>query len=182
MPEAAAAEEGFGDWDEEEGIGVEGVVIEESASPAALDVVLSGVPQLATYAEAEPSASDLAAEARRIAPTAAPRLFMLAVCASGPSKVTQHAEALKLLLPPNGGRLLLSALEELLSGDGAAKVAFSAVYLKNLYEADLIQESDVFEWVELSGGEEVKEKAAPFITWLEEAEEEDSDEDSEEDQ
>ncbi|CAN0223200.1 unnamed protein product, partial [Discosporangium mesarthrocarpum] len=67
---------------------------------------------------------------------------------------------------------------------------FFPIILKHLYDADVVEEEALLVWAGEEGRSddtplaltdnqvlELKQKAAPFITWLEEADEEEGDED-----
>lgn len=147
---------------------------------------------LAAFAEVNRSTEELLEEARRSAEligSSPLRLIVLGACSTAPSRVVRHRDVLEALATEEGGaEQLLAAFEEVLAG---AQMPLTAVYLKNLYDAELAEEQDFKDWacnqatipgVDAAAAAAIRAKAAPFLRWLEEAEEEDSDQDSEEDQ
>mmetsp|Transcript_19627 Transcript_19627/g.27036 ORF Transcript_19627/g.27036 Transcript_19627/m.27036 type:complete len:420 (+) Transcript_19627:289-1548(+) len=67
----------------------------------------------------------------------------------------------------------LLQLENLLATKGAAFIKKSPAYFKTFYDLELVEEQSILKWFSLeSEDQRVRAKTQPFITWLEEAEEE----------
>jgi hypothetical protein len=151
--------------DEEDGDGNNGVVARRSPMQVAF---------LAALENGDPSARDMAAALE----AAAPRLVELC----GPSRVKQVAllEAVAVLFEPGGQSELPGATLRLIGSSSLLRAC------KALYDEDVVQEEAVVEWVEnmktaarLSDAAthftQRLKKMAPFVKWLQEAEEEESD-------
>ncbi|KAJ3297729.1 hypothetical protein HK104_000207 [Borealophlyctis nickersoniae] len=85
-------------------------------------------------------------------------------------------------------KALLGGVERLVGVKHKELLPKVAMILKTLYDAELIDEEVLIAWgdkaskkyVDRKTAKEIRDKAGPFLTWLKEAEEEDSDEDDEE--
>lgn len=107
--------------------------------------------------------------------------------------VETHKQALAEL-SNNEPRQLIAAMEWLCGVRYPALVRWFPALLKHLYDEDLVEEEDFFAW-DADGVEndysspsldvdmlaELRSAAAPFLTWLREAEEDDEEDDDEED-
>lgn len=86
---------------------------------------------------------------------------------------------------PKGQKYFLGGLEQLISLHAKTLVTKVPVILKTVYDLDLVDEEVILGWaakpskkyVSKEMMQQIHEKAAPFITWLKEAEEEESSED-----
>jgi len=76
---------------------------------------------------------------------------------------------------------LLRYLETLCGTTNTTLATKFALVLKDLYDADLVEEETVLKWSQSEVLPLIKEKATPFLKWLNEAEEESSGEEEEED-
>jgi len=74
----------------------------------------------------------------------------------------------------------LRYLETLCGTTNTALAAKFALVLKDLYDTDLVEEETVLKWSQSEVLPLIKEKATPFLKWLNEAEEESSGEEEEE--
>jgi translation initiation factor 5 len=123
--------------------------------------------------------------------------------ASTASQVTVHKRVLSLLAPSAiQQRHLIAAVEWFCGRKYPSLTRFFPLFLKALYEEDVVEEEIFFNWatdyarnefsapdsmIDIDTLEAMKASAAPFITWLQEAEEEgedgdDDDEDEEEEE
>jgi len=74
----------------------------------------------------------------------------------------------------------LRYLETLCGTTNTALATKFALVLKDLYDTDLVEEETVLKWSQSEVLPLIKEKATPFLKWLNEAEEESSGEEEEE--
>ncbi|RKO92134.1 domain found in IF2B/IF5-domain-containing protein [Blyttiomyces helicus] len=85
---------------------------------------------------------------------------------------------------------LLGGIERLVAVSHKELLPKVAIILKALYDEDLVEEEVLLAWgekasrkyVEKKVSKEIREKCAPFLTWLQEAEEEESDDEEESDE
>lgn len=99
-----------------------------------------------------------------------------------------------LLLFTNGNqksqKYLLGAIEKLIELKKEVLLPKVSLILKSLYDTDVVDEEVLLEWGKKASKKyvskeismEIQEKAAPFLKWLQEAEEEDDSEDEDEDE
>eukprot|EP00903_Cladosiphon_okamuranus_P011640 g10948.t1 len=94
---------------------------------------------------------------------------------------------------PDDQRHIIGAFELLCQVQRPNLMGFFPVILKHLYDSDIVEEEAMLMWAGESGRSEeftppalsdeqvaaLRAKAAPFVTWLEEADEEDEDDDDE---
>jgi len=100
------------------------------------------------------------------------------------SAFVQHKDLVKKFVTSNEGQLaLLRSLERLVGETQTSLVNKVAHFIKELYDAELLEEDNIFAWNndKTSAIPNVREQAAPIIQWLKEAEEE-SDEEGDEDE
>ncbi|XP_071512104.1 eukaryotic translation initiation factor 5-like [Diadema antillarum] len=88
---------------------------------------------------------------------------------------------------PKAQKYLLGGLEQVISLHSKTLIPKVPIILKTIYDLDLVEEEVIIAWaakpskkyVSKEMIQQIHEKAAPFIKWLKEAEEEDSSEDEE---
>jgi translation initiation factor 5 len=106
-------------------------------------------------------------------------------------KEKQIAKYAKLLLRfthenPKGQKYLIGGIEKTVESFEATLLPKVAHIFKELFEEDVLEEEVIFEWakkvskknVSKELAQKIHDKAAPFVKWLQEAEEETSDDDS----
>ncbi|RKP01190.1 hypothetical protein CXG81DRAFT_3375, partial [Caulochytrium protostelioides] len=103
------------------------------------------------------------------------------------NQIEQRAELFQALVEGNekAQKATLGGVERLVGMSVPQLMPKLPLILKAFYDIDVIEEDTLMAWeakvskryVDKKIGKELREKAAPFLTWLREAEEEDSDED-----
>jgi len=110
------------------------------------------------------------------------RLFTaIFVSADLQTDIKAHQNILKSFITSPDIQLALLQYLEVLTGTNVSLVAKIALTLKDLYDNDLVEEESFIKWSNGDLNPVIKEKSAPFLKWLKEAEEESSeDEDDQE--
>jgi len=148
-----------------------------------------------------PSVEEIAAEVKKqqlnagVAPASRLALFLGAALGKESAVADiKAARTVKVLQALQAGKdapaagpaqaLLLRALEAFVAVHKEALLKATPVLLQALYDADLVEEEAVVAWFSAkakagSDAAEVRARAAPFVEWLQTAEEEEEDEDDE---